>query len=325
MSPSPESPRRQLRNLAEDFYLNLVDWSSTNVLGVGLASCVYLWTAHNATLRFLGLKGARSTLAVGTIPGRLHVYDANRLTLQRTYQQAHTRIGAIARNAHVLFSGSRDRYRHRDVREVTSRPFKRGGNDNTVCIWGLQGSRRSNNTGGGAARNAGPTPGAASGSGAGGDAPLWKFHEHTAAVKALAWDPHVSGVLATGGGTQDKHIRFWNTISGVQSDMVADLARGRLDPRLFVHHRAKQICIQKSPMLNMVARRTTHCLRLRRDVANGLPPPRGPAPGGGSTLSTQQQCLLRRAATAAAILPPCVATTAPPWRAFHTHIAFHSC
>jgi len=31
------------------------------------------------------------------------------------------------------------------------------------------------------------------------DAPLWKFHEHTAAVKALAWDPHVSGVLATGG------------------------------------------------------------------------------------------------------------------------------
>lgn len=56
-----ESPRRQLRSvcktpyrvldapeLADDFYLNLVDWSSTNVLGVGLGSCVYLWTAHNA-------------------------------------------------------------------------------------------------------------------------------------------------------------------------------------------------------------------------------------------------------------------------------------
>jgi WD40 repeat protein len=50
--------------------------------------------------------------------------------------------------------------------------------------------------------------------GGGGDTPLWKFHEHTAAVKALAWDPHISGVLATGGGTQDKHIRFWNTFSG---------------------------------------------------------------------------------------------------------------
>jgi hypothetical protein len=36
--------------LADDFYLNLVDWSSTNVLGVGLGACVYLWTAHNATV-----------------------------------------------------------------------------------------------------------------------------------------------------------------------------------------------------------------------------------------------------------------------------------
>lgn len=56
-----ESPRRQLRSvcktpyrvldapeLADDFYLNLVDWSSTNVLGVGLGACVYLWTAHTA-------------------------------------------------------------------------------------------------------------------------------------------------------------------------------------------------------------------------------------------------------------------------------------
>jgi len=43
---------------------------------------------------------------------------------------------------------------------------------------------------------------------------LWIFHEHTATVKSLAWDPHVSGVLATGGGTQGKHIRFWNVING---------------------------------------------------------------------------------------------------------------
>lgn len=34
--------------LADDYYLNLVDWSSTNVLGVGLASCVYLWSANTS-------------------------------------------------------------------------------------------------------------------------------------------------------------------------------------------------------------------------------------------------------------------------------------
>jgi cell division cycle 20-like protein 1 (cofactor of APC complex) len=55
-----ESPRRQLRSvcktpyrvldapeLADDFYLNLVDWSSTNVLGVGLVTGVPKeWKAH---------------------------------------------------------------------------------------------------------------------------------------------------------------------------------------------------------------------------------------------------------------------------------------
>lgn len=255
-----ESPRRQLRSvcktpyrvldapeLADDFYLNLVDWSSTNVLGVGLGSCVYLWTAHNAavsklcdlapsndTISSVSWVQKGSTLAVGTLAGRLHIYDANTLQLQRTYHQAHVqRIGALAWNTHILSSGSRDRtVHHRDVREPTVRPFKRctghrqevcglkwssdggpsaatlasGGNDNKVCIWDLRGSRRPGQAG------AGATTG--SGDDGPGDAPIWKFHEHTAAVKALAWDPHVSGVLATGGGTQDKHIRFWNVING---------------------------------------------------------------------------------------------------------------
>ena len=31
--------------LQDDFYLNLVDWSTQNVLAVGLGSCVYLWSA----------------------------------------------------------------------------------------------------------------------------------------------------------------------------------------------------------------------------------------------------------------------------------------
>lgn len=42
--------------LADDFYLNLVDWSSQNVLAVGLGSCVYLWSAASSAVR---VKGAR--------------------------------------------------------------------------------------------------------------------------------------------------------------------------------------------------------------------------------------------------------------------------
>ncbi|KAG5650265.1 hypothetical protein H0H81_012791 [Sphagnurus paluster] len=326
-----ESPRRQLRSvcktpyrvldapdLADDFYLNLVDWSSTNVLGVGLSSCVYLWTAHNAvvsklcdlsetndTISSVSWVQKGTTLAVGTLGGRLHIYDANTLQLQRTYNGAHSqRIGALAWNSHVLSSGSRDRMvHHRDVREATTRPFKRctghrqevcglkwsgdagpgaaslasGGNDNKVCIWDLRGTKRARQIGTGTSSSATPGP---SGSGAGGgdeapgDAPLWKFHEHTAAVKALAWDPHVSGVLATGGGTQDKHIRFWNTSNGTMlneldtGSQVCNLIWSLTSHELVSTHgfssttAQNQICIWKYPKLEMVASLTGHTNRV---------------------------------------------------------------
>lgn len=42
--------------------------------------------------------------------------------------------------------------------------------------------------------------------------PIFKLDEHIAAVKALAWSPHQHGLLASGGGSADKKICFWNTI-----------------------------------------------------------------------------------------------------------------
>ena len=121
MSPGPvreesrqilESPRLQLHHvsetpyrvlhtleLADDFYLNLVDWSNTNVLGVGLGSSIYQWTAHTAALSKLcdltsisdtvssvSWVQKRSTLTVGTPMGRLHIYDLHTLQQQRIYQ-----------------------------------------------------------------------------------------------------------------------------------------------------------------------------------------------------------------------------------------------
>lgn len=317
-----ESPRRQMRSvcktpyrvldapeLADDFYLNLVDWSSTNVLGVGLGSCVYLWTAHNAhvnklcelpsshdSISSVSWVQKGTTLAIGTLTGQLKIYDANTLTLTRTYQQAHSqRIGALAWNSHILSSGSRDRMvHHRDVREPGERPFKRctghrqevcglkwsgdggtssanlasGGNDNKVCIWDLRGSRRATRAGG-----SNPTAGLAPGDEPG-DTPVWKFHEHTAAVKALAWDPHVSGVLATGGGTQDKHIRFWNVINGTMTaeldtgSQVCNLIWSMTSHELVSTHgfssttAQNQICIWKYPSLSMVASLTGHTNRV---------------------------------------------------------------
>jgi len=34
-------------DLQDDFYLNLVDWGSSNILGVGLGHCVYMWNSSS--------------------------------------------------------------------------------------------------------------------------------------------------------------------------------------------------------------------------------------------------------------------------------------
>jgi cell division cycle 20-like protein 1, cofactor of APC complex len=43
--------------------------------------------------------------------------------------------------------------------------------------------------------------------------PLYRW-EHKAAVKALGWSPQHRGLLASGGGTQDKRLRVWSTKRG---------------------------------------------------------------------------------------------------------------
>jgi WD40 repeat protein len=40
---------------------------------------------------------------------------------------------------------------------------------------------------------------------------LVKFHDHKAAVKAIGWCPSNPSTLASGGGTADRHIRFFST------------------------------------------------------------------------------------------------------------------
>ena len=44
--------------------------------------------------------------------------------------------------------------------------------------------------------------------------PVHTYTDHVAAVKAIAWSPHQHGLLASGGGTADRCLRFWNTLTG---------------------------------------------------------------------------------------------------------------
>lgn len=55
-------------NLQDDFYLNLVDWSSQNVLAVGLDACVYLWSACTSRVSLIQiLKSGSSYDAVANV------------------------------------------------------------------------------------------------------------------------------------------------------------------------------------------------------------------------------------------------------------------
>lgn len=67
-----------------------------------------------------------------------------------------------------------------DDRELAS-----GGNDNQLLVWNQRSQQ-----------------------------PVLRLTEHTAAVKAIAWSPHQHGLVASGGGTADRCIKFWNTANG---------------------------------------------------------------------------------------------------------------
>ena len=108
-------------NLQDDFYLNLVDWSSINNLAVGLSSCIYIWSASSSKVTKLYDLGASdcvtsvawskrgSHLSVGTNSGLVQIWDASKQKLVRQLSGHQQRVGTIAWSSNVLSSGSRDK------------------------------------------------------------------------------------------------------------------------------------------------------------------------------------------------------------------------
>lgn len=263
--------------LQDDFYLNLVDWSSQNVLSVGLGSCVYLWSACTSQVtRLCDLSADGNSVtsvawnergnlvAVGTHHGYVQVWDVG-VNKQVNKMQGHSaRVGALAWNGDILSSGSRDRLiLQRDVRTPGLVAEKRlvghrqevcglkwspdnqylasGGNDNRLYVWNLHSL-----------------------------SPVQTYTEHLAAVKAIAWSPHHHGLLASGGGTADRCIRFWNTLTGQPmqcvdtGSQVCNLAWSKHSSELVSTHgySQNQILVWKYPSLTQVAKLTGHSYRV---------------------------------------------------------------
>ncbi|XP_020217911.1 protein FIZZY-RELATED 1 [Cajanus cajan] len=261
--------------LQDDFYLNLVDWSSNNVLAVALGNSVYLWNASSSKVTKLCELGVDDSvcsvgwaqlgayLAVGSNSGKVQIWDASQGKTIRTMEGHRLRVGALAWSSSLLSSGGRDKNIYqRDIRaqedfvsklsghksevcglkwSYDNRELASGGNDNKLLVWNQNSTQ-----------------------------PILKFCEHTAAVKAIAWSPHVHGLLASGGGTADRSIRFWNTTTNSQlncidtGSQVCNLVWSKNVNELVSTHgySQNQIIVWKYPTMSKLVSLTGHTYRV---------------------------------------------------------------
>lgn len=102
------------------------------------------------------------------------------------------------------------------------------------------------------------------------DRPTHCITSHQAAVKALAWCPFQSNLLASGGGTADRCIKFSNTHTGAvlnsidTASQVCALQWSRHEREILSSHgfSQNQLCLWKYPSMVKVAEFTGHTSRV---------------------------------------------------------------
>eukprot|EP00802_Teleaulax_amphioxeia_P007986 Tamp_07994.p1 GENE.Tamp_07994~~Tamp_07994.p1 ORF type:complete len:541 (-),score=74.32 Tamp_07994:775-2226(-) len=218
----PKSPDKILDapDIVDDYYLNLLDWSPTNVLAVALGQSVFLWNATTgATHKLVETSGngnivtslrwgAGNTLAIGTHSAEIQLWDVSANTMTRSMQGHVSRVASLSwASPHTLSSGSRDSLiLNHDVRSENHRCSTFEGHRQEVC--GLEWSPQSTQLASGGNDNVlnlwEPRT----------NTPRLTIERHCAAVKALSWCPFHHNTLASGGGTADRKICLWNTSNG---------------------------------------------------------------------------------------------------------------
>jgi cell division cycle protein 20 (cofactor of APC complex) len=254
-------------DLIDDYYLNLLDWSSTNILAVALGNKVYTYDVSNQETQYLcsyahnytslSWSSNSSHIAIGTNNGEIHIIDVSTKICTNVFKHD-KRIPALSWNCDILSSGCRDgiinnwdrRMSHPCIATMRSHEqeicglkwnpsgtqLASGSNDNILCIWDA--SYRQ----------------------------LHRINAHEAAVKALAWCPWKNNLLASGGGTADRCIKFWNTVSGEMMQSIDTNSQvsaliwnphGReiLSSHGFMHN---QLCLWEYPTMTKIQEFSGH-------------------------------------------------------------------
>lgn len=281
----PSAPIRILDapDMLDDYYLNLLSWSSNNVLAVALSQCVYLWDASTSSIKELmnvdndpddyissvaWIQNSGSHIALGTASSTVQLWDVEAGRQVRQLNGHSARVGALAWNGHMLTSGSRDnsiinhdvRVQNHIVGKMTHHTqevcglswspdgtyLASGANDNTLCIMDGANMHTLDCT------------------------PRHVLTDHQAAVKALAWSPHERNLLASGGGTADRSIKFWNAQSGAclnsidTGSQVCSLQWSPSEKEILSSHgfAENQLCLWKYPSMAKVKEFKGHTSRV---------------------------------------------------------------
>ncbi|KAI5960992.1 uncharacterized protein KGF55_004259 [Candida pseudojiufengensis] len=188
----------QAPGLRNDYYSNLISWSQkTNKVVVGLGSKIYLWgsegivTQINYNIDELITSVSCSLdywILAATANGKILLIDQredNNVVLAEYKLDDDKCVFCFAwfgDSLHFLAGDDSGLAINSNNDEVVV-----GANDNCCTIWSLKDYK----------------------------SPILKFIlHHNAAIKALAYCPWTSSLLATGGGSKDRKIRFWHTSSG---------------------------------------------------------------------------------------------------------------
>ncbi|KAM6996759.1 cell division cycle protein 20 homolog [Passerculus sandwichensis] len=270
----PSKPEQVLDAPAirNNYYLNLIDWSSQNFLAVALDDAVYLW--NYGTREIIPLLQMEHPdvyissvswikdgdyLAVGTSSAEVQLWDTEQQKRLRTMTSHCARVGTLSWNSCILSSGAQTGHiHHHDVRVAEHHVAILAGHTHEVCglRWSLDG-RYLASGGNDSLANIWPCI-----QGGGGDsAPVQTFTQHQGAVKAAARCPWQMNVLATGGGTRDRHIRIWNVCSGAclsavdtRSQVSSILWSTNYKELISAHGFAQnQLVIWKYPIMTKVA------------------------------------------------------------------------
>jgi cell division cycle 20, cofactor of APC complex len=295
----PSAPVRILDapDIVDDYYLNLISWSKDNILAVALARSVYLWNASTGEISHLitvegsdyitsvswcSEPGHTKYICVGTHVHDVHLFDGQSLLKVRTMKGATGRIASLAWNRQIISAGDRDGYIiNHDVRadshvvskykghtqEVCGLQWNddgsclaSGGNENFLCLWDAAMSSRERSR---TSRNSL-------------HAPRQILKQHKAAVKALGWCPFHRGLLASGGGTADRKINFWNTTSGAllnsvdTGSQVCSIIWSKHQRELCSSHgySENQLILWKYPTMTKIKELTGHTARvLNMDIS----------------------------------------------------------